>query len=372
VNPRHPLTSRLASVTAACTAAVVALTFGAVPASAHDGERGQGRGGYQQVDLVSNVPDRAALTDANVSNPWGIAFGKAPNPTPLWVANNNTSTSTLYTGATSTTPGITKVNLTVATPPAPTGIVINNDANAFKLPNGTSSRFIFDSLSGEIAGWSPGATATTTMVTETGAVFTGLATAQTQKGPLLYAADAAGGVVRVYDGAFAPVRTFTDKRVPAGLTPYNVAVIGRRVYVSFFALPEEPPAAAKAPNPVTGAVSVFSLRGKLKKRLITGGRLDAPWGMAVAPEHWGRFSNRLLVGNVDDGKINAYGLHSGKFRGTVATPKGKPLVNDGLWGLAFGNGVIGTPRTLIISAGINGYADGLIAAITPVKGHHGG
>ena len=34
--------------------------------------------------------------------------------------------------------------------------------------------------------------------------------------------------------------------------------------------------------------------------------------------------------------------------------------------MQFGNGMIGTPRTLIVAAGIDDYADGIIAAIRPV------
>ncbi len=74
--------------------------------------------------------------------------------------------------------------------------------------------------------------------------------------------------------------------------------------------------------------------------------------MAIAPKHWGKFGGRLLVGNVDNGKINAFGARSGKFKGTLKDASGEPLVNTGLWGIAFGNGVIGTPNSLIFAAGI--------------------
>ena len=74
--------------------------------------------------------------------------------------------------------------------------------------------------------------------------------------------------------------------------------------------------------------------------------------MAIAPKHWGKFGGRLLVGNVDDGKINAFDRRSGKFKGTLKDASGEPLVNPGLWGIAFGNGVIGTPNSLIFAAGI--------------------
>jgi uncharacterized protein (TIGR03118 family) len=319
---------------------------------------------YQQTTLVTNLPTSApAVQDANLKNPWGIAFGVGANATPLWVSNEGTATSTLYSGATDTTPAITKIPLTVTTPPSPTGIVVNNNTSAFKLPDGRSSKFIFDTLSGQIAGWAapPPPTSTTTMVTKPGAVFTGLAIAETPRGPRLYAADAAKGVVRVYNGKFKQVNTFRDPRAPKNLVPYNVATIGKRIFVSYA------PAQGKSPK-IDGLVDVFKFGGHMTRRLITSTRLHDPWGMVVAPANWGKFGGDLLVGNVDGGAIHAYGRHSGALRGTVRTVGGKAIKNNGLWGMQFGNGTaIGTTRTLIIAAGINNYADGIIAGITPVR-----
>ena len=85
--------------------------------------------------------------------------------------------------------------------------------------------------------------------------------------------------------------------------------------------------------------------------------LQGPWGMAIAPKHWGKFGGRLLVGNVDDGNDQRVQPRSGKFKGTLKDASGAPLVNPGLWGIAFGNGVIGTPNTLIFAAGIGDEVD---------------
>jgi hypothetical protein len=74
----------------------------------------------------------------------------------------------------------------------------------------------------------------------------------------------------------------------------------------------------------------------------------------------------LLVGNFGDGTINAFGL-DGTFVGTLAGSNGLPLVNDGLWGLQFGNGGNGgTVNSLYLTAGLNGEADGLFARIDAV------
>ena len=87
--------------------------------------------------------------------------------------------------------------------------------------------------------------------------------------------------------------------------------------------------------------------------------------MVMAPAHWGRFGGMLLVGNEDGGRINAFDPATGAFRGPLRDAAGAPLANDGLWGLAFGNGAFGTPRTLIFAAGIDEYTHGLVGTISP-------
>ena len=345
---------------AALFGVTLALGIGANPAagasSAHVAR--DGNHGYTQVNLVSDVPGLAKVTDAHVVNPWGISFGPQ---TPLWVANNGTATSTIYAGANGSGP-ISTVPLVVDVPEGVTGTVFN-DTSRFHVPgtHGTPALFLFDSLGGDIAAWTstdPVSTAATTVKHVPGAVFTGLTLARSGDGARLYAADAAGGV-RVYNGNFHQVDVFRDHHLQGlGLSPYGIQAIGHWIYVTY----------APAPGVTAkfdGAVDVFSPSGRLHRRLITGGKLDDPWGLALAPEHWGKFGGDLLVGNEEDGRINAYNPHSGDWQGVLSDGKGHPLVNDGLWGIAFGNGVIGTPRKLIFAAGIDEYAHGLVGTIQP-------
>jgi uncharacterized protein (TIGR03118 family) len=104
-----------------------------------------------------------------------------------------------------------------------------------------------------------------------------------------------------------------------------------------------------------GFVDVYTTSGVLVERLISRGALNSPWGMAVAPAGFGPLGGDLLVGNFGDGTINAFNLTSGAFLGTVSDTSGNPIVNQGLWGLAFGNGSQGTlTSTLYFTAGIPG------------------
>jgi uncharacterized protein (TIGR03118 family) len=100
------------------------------------------------------------------------------------------------------------------------------------------------------------------------------------------------------------------------------------------------------------------------KRLVTRGHLDAPWGMAMAPSGFGKFSGDLLVGNFGNGRIHAYDATTGQFKGTVKDVHQNPIVIPGLWGLMFGNGTSAGTKTLLFSAGIDHEAHGLFGEIT--------
>ena len=182
----------------------------ASPAVAHD-RGGRDLGRYTERDLVADVPGAAELADSSLINAWGLAFGPT---TPAWVADNGTDVSTLYSGAVGATP-VTKVPLTVSIPGgAPTGAVFNG-STGFVVHSGSSSgpaRFLFSSEAGTITGWNPAvppppaSTQAQTAVTVPGAIFKGLAIADTATGPQIYASDFHNGVVDVWDANFAPVK----------------------------------------------------------------------------------------------------------------------------------------------------------------------
>ena len=77
----------------------------------------------------------------------------------------------------------------------------------------------------------------------------------------------------------------------------------------------------------------------------------------------------MLVGNFGDGTINAYDARTGASRGQLRDTSNKPLKIDGLWGMAFGNGINNQPTsTLFFAAGTGDEAHGLYGAITAVPG----
>ncbi len=305
---------------------------------------------FTQTNLVSNVPGMAAVTDANLKNPWGVSFSAT---SPFWVSNQVTGNATLYNGVGAITP------LVVTIPGgSPTGQVNNAAGAGTFLVNGTAASFIFDTLNGTIAGWNGGATAVQ-MASTPGAVYTGLAMGTSGGSPFIYAADASGSI-HVFNSSWTDVTgttfagKFVDPNAIAGFTPYNIQLIGSSLYVTY--------AGASG-----GYIDVFDTSGNFIKRFTTGGLLNSPWGLVIAPAGFGSFGNDLLVGNEHSGEILAYDPNSGSFLGTINGPNGQPLVNDGLWALEVRTGGTGSDLNAVyFTAGINEENDGLFGKIDPV------
>lgn len=189
-------------------------------------------------------------------------------------------------------------------------------------------------------------------------MFTGLANGNNGAEDLLYAADVSKGAIDVFNssGLTTLSGNFRDPNLPTGYKPYNIQNIGGLLYVEYF----DP---TKVGQPNIGVVDIFDLNGVFQKRAATT-NLDAPWGVAMAPSNFGAFSNDLLVGNFGDGTISAFNPTTGAFLGTLSDANGNPLVNSGLWALAFRTGSSFNPDALYFAAGINGQRDGLFGEIT--------
>jgi uncharacterized protein (TIGR03118 family) len=340
--------------------------------------------GYFAVNLVSDLPGMAPITDPNLVNAWGIAV----NPTgAFWVSDNGTGMTSLYTGDVNGSPFIHAPNLPAVSTvsPDPTGQVFNpfssTNANEFVVSDGNGHSgpaiFIFASESGIVSGWNPAVpppppstTAETAFTSANGAVYKGIAIGQNAAGAhLLYLADFHNGHIDVLNTNFQLTTlagNFTDPKLPAGFAPFNVANLGGKLYVSY--AKQDPAKHDDVAGPGNGFIDQFDMDGHFVKRLVSGGALNSPWGMVVAPANFGRFSKALIVGNFGDGTLHAYNPTSGAFMGTVDDGHGHPLVIGGLWGLAFGNGVAaGNTNQLYFSAGPQGESHGLFGKIAAIN-----
>lgn len=375
------------------TALATALTGATSPAGAAQRDRGHGHdNAFTQVNLISDLDTYGpgVLVDPAIKNPWGIDFGPT---SPLWVSNQFSSKVTVYAGANASTPTVTKVPIEVDAHD-PTGMVFNPTEQFQITENGLTAKANFlwnENLDvfeetptgppvGQVAAWSgvtaaPGPQRNSRVLkvsTEPGG-YAGLALvpATHRTGSRILAANVVTTSIDVFNGRFAPVRSrhplFLDRAAKKqGLAPYNVWYLKGRVYVAY----------AFGEGQHADAVSVFTARGRFVRRLVTDGPLASPWGMAIAPHHWGELGGALLVGNVDDGRINAFNPRNGHWLGALEDGDGQPLVNPGLWGLKFGNGTFGTPEDLVFAAGVGDevgnevYEHGLVGTITPADDDH--
>jgi uncharacterized protein (TIGR03118 family) len=365
-------------------------------------------GQYVRRNLVSDGAVPAEHVDPNLVNAWGITHRGA---SPWWVSDNGKGVATVYDdqgvaqfGASPLVVSVTGAGGGSADPTA----VVANTGSSFVVASGGASgpaSFLFASEDGTLSGWNaavppptaPATRSTTTVVAVDesspdplgGAVFKGLTIASTPAGDRLYATDFRGGAVQVFDGTFAPASTsggFVDPALPVGYAPFGIRAIDGTIYVTY-ALQD----AAKHDDVAGrhhGFVDAFTTDGVLLRRVASGGKLDSPWGLAMAPASgFGRLGGMLLVGNFGDGHIVGYpagGAGDGDDvgetdedgstddDGVYLAGTGGLVTIDGLWGLDFGNGAAAGPvNALFFAAGPNGEADGLFGRIDFVPGNGG-
>lgn len=347
------MVTRLGVIGAAVAAALSVVVAG--PASA------AGTGTFHQVNLVSDQPGVAALTDPSLVNAWGMSHG--PN-TPIWVSDNGADVTTLYRTDVPGSPA-TKV-LQVAIPGgAPTGQVFNGTSSFVVPGTGTAARFIFAGENGDVSAWNGGASAVL-VHHSADAVYKGLALVQGSSGPLLLAANFRANRIDAFDGTFALVSTaamFHDPSLPAGYAPFDVAEIDGTVFVTYAMqdAAKHDDVAGKA----HGFVDVYTNDGGFVMRFATHGVLDSPWGITLAPATFGQFGGDVLIGNFGDGRIHAFDPRTGAVVGVLRGPSGGPLVIDGLWGLTVGDQVAGGVDSVWFSAGPDGEQHGLVGLLQP-------
>lgn len=314
-------------------------------------------------NLVSDIPELADQTDANLVGAWGISESAT---SPFWVSDAGKGVATLYNSSGGVIP------LVVAIPPAksggagiPTGTVFNT-STGFEVATGKPAAFLFATLDGTISGWNSSVDRGNAIVkvnnSSAGAAYTGLAIGTSNSNTFLYAANFHAGTVDVFDSTFAAAMpgTFKDPMLPTGYAPFNVQNLGGKLYVAY-ALQNATQTFA-TPGAGNGYVDVFDTAGTLLGRLISAGHLNAPWGLAIAPANFGDFGNDLLVGNFGDGTVNAFNPTTGAYVATLNDVIGTPVVVPNLWALQVGNGGSGgDPNAVYFTAGIPG----------PDGGNHG-
>jgi len=342
---------------------LTAMTGLPAAVQADDGNR------YQQVNLVSDQPGVALLQDTNLVNAWGMAFSAG---SPFWISDNGSGLATLYS-VTNDSAGmvhVARLGLRVTIPGGvPTGQLFNG-AGGFK-----GDIFIFAGEDGTIAGWrSALGTAAETLTNRGTAVYKGITLVTTANGPVLLAANFREGTIDAYGtnaSGIALLGQFSDQKAPAGYAPFNVRALGNTVFVTF--AKQDDAKHDDVPGRGHGLIDIFDLQTGKFSRFATGSdaggdlsQINSPWGLAVSPANFGKHGDQLLVGNFGSGTVMSFEANR-EFQGLLRGIDNHPVIIDGLWGLAFGNGGrAGTPDTLFFTAGPDGESHGLFGSLTPV------
>lgn len=343
-------------------------------------------GGFTQTALASDVPGLAAHVDQDLINPWG--FSETPQGQ-FRISSNGAGNAPLLNAN-----GAEEHHALLLPPPlgtapgtltTPNGQVVNSTSDFVISLNGKSAPadVIFSTEDGTLIGFNPQIDNKQGILvadqSASGAVYKLLAAGSVGTDNFLYATDFHNNKIDVFDKNFAKVTlgsgnfgTFTDPNELPGFAPFGVKNINGTLFVTY--AKQQPPDnhddEAGAGN---GFIDEFDSSGHFIERFATGGTLNSPIGMAVAPADFGRFGGDLLVGNFGDSHVSAYDLKTGVFLGQLTDSQGNALVlnggfkeNDtkGLWGIGFGNGDKGTPAdTLFFAAGINAENDGLFGKV---------
>jgi uncharacterized protein (TIGR03118 family) len=375
---------------------------------------------YIEKILVANRAgfDADAIIDPHLINPWGIALRPPGAGGHFWISNaGNLSTST-FIGDVSGKPlhqdglkivylssplisyedglaNVTGVVYNAATdhPGQPLEFPVSGPASdlsgAAPKPIGNVSgaaKFVFVTTEGTIHAWrsntveSMDAAPIVKDYSDHGRdqiaslphlpAFTGAAMTTRPRGDnRLYVTDFQNNMIRVFDNTWKDI---TDEvgfarpeGIPANYSPYNIQMLGERLYVCYAAIDadaEEPAFDIAAPG--AGHIAVYDLDGRIVHEFADKDRLNSPWGLAIAPNNFGAFSGSLLVSNFGDGTIAAFDVATGKFQDYLRNEAGKPIVIDKIWGLAFGNGVsLGDTDSLYFTAGPNNEEDGIFGRL---------
>lgn len=339
--------------------------------------------GYLQTNLVSWTQDATLL------NPWGMANIAGG---PFWISDNGSGFSSLYDGTGTANPQLPKVAIPSATitgtsaPASPDGIVWNGDPLQFADPaglgKGNTCIFIFVTEDGTVSCWAPGNFTNSVLVENaqliidntntdmtTSPVYKGLATGTNPRGTFIYATDFRNRNVVAWNSSFAPDSTldaaFADPAIPATFAPFGIQNLNGDLWVTYAKQD-----AAKH-DPIHGAglgfVDVFDTNGKMLRRFATRGVLNAPWAAVQAPQHFGKFSEDILIGNFGDGKISGWDPRTAGFVDWMRDSAGMVIVNKSLWALNFGGNVEGANSgVLYFTAGLANEMGGLFGTLT----HH--
>jgi uncharacterized protein (TIGR03118 family) len=313
-----------------------------------------------------------------LQNAWGLAFSSGGTP---WVNAQAGHVSDIMDSIGNRVTAIDPVNIpspvSLTGGGSPTGIVFNPNNGQFVIPAGNggaaaAARFIFVGDDGVVSAWNPTwGHGSYRVGVNTGSSYTGLTLAASAGVNYLYAAKFSTGRIVVWNQNWVQQNwpgAFMDHYLPHGYSPFNIQVVGDKLYVMYAKKEGED----EVKGPGLGLVDIYTTSGMFVRRFTTGGTLNAPWGVAMAPASFykddddGDAGPAILVGNFGDGRINAYRAKDGKFLGQLSMHN-TPITIDGLWAISFAPSTSPINQNLLyFTAGPDDEQDGLFGYISRI------
>lgn len=287
--------------------------------------------------LTSRFPGVGSFSDDNLSRPWGATVSKGF----YWVANHDTGVVSPYNLAGSSIPSILTLPIVEPNTENRPTAVISNTSSGFIITEGfrtgpaaiiivTSNGFIAASLLFVLpdTGTIPPNVATITVNNSETAVYTGAAMANAT----LYVTNFKENSIETYASNFTRIAPssypFVDPNPQIGFAPFAIHYIGGQLYVTYAQFDSESTTPA-IPIIGSGYINVFTLSGTFVRRFATGGQLNAPWGMLLAPKYMCYPEGSVLVSNYGDGLINVYNT-DGVFIENLKKTNTDPIMFEGL------------------------------------------
>jgi uncharacterized protein (TIGR03118 family) len=310
----------------------------------------------KNVNLLKQTPGKLAflaqtlVNDGSHGGGIGLEFGHSGR---VWL-NTIDGHSIVYSGKgeqikTKDVDG-KLVDLKVVVPGVPTGMVFS-DENSFK-----GDAFIFVTTEGKIFGWHKLLNGIEPLVaslrvdnSDKGSDYMGATQALVNGKWILYVTDWNNNKIEMYDDEYNLISDtrFVDPNLPETFTANNIKNIDDKLYVTYTDDGEDG----------NGIINIFDLKGNFIKRLVTGGELQSPYGLAKIHPSSQFYGGELLVGNYASGELEVYDIGTGKLLQKVSDEKGEVLKIPGVMALTNGtNNGAGKVDEIFYSAIDQGHA----------------
>lgn len=312
------------------------------------------------VKLISNRPNLARHQDQSLTNPWGCVVSGSS----LWIANNMSGLITGYTNSGNKLP--TEINVVDNTELSRPTDLVENKTIGFFITNGNTimpSFLLVATENGIISGYNQMLNSRNTIKcidrSNEGACYKGLELVNN----VLYATDFANRRIDVFDSNYNDLfgYDFNDQDlcnpISEEYSPYNIERVNNLLYVSYAKYDPDDP---KTPifGLGLGYVNIFTLGGIFIRRFVSGGKLNAPWGMISTPKSTEYPNGTVFVGNNGDGIINIYGPDGEDF-GQLTDMTGTKVQLSGLFSFVPNNS-----KSFYFTSGPGDNKDGLAGLFT--------